>query len=106
MKLPARVTAAHYMTCQNPKCRRRKAVRAPSQAKRQRFCSKQCAGSVCGGWTKIPREVKVAIGRAAAARNRQRRMRELANESPIQIFRRAYRAGWQSGVRYMKRCAS
>lgn len=106
MKLPARVTAAHYIVCQNPRCRRHKAVRSPSQAKRQRFCSKACAGATVGGFTTIPLEVRRARSKAQGQRNRQKRMRELAGESPILIHRRAYRAGWKAGIRYMQRCAS
>jgi hypothetical protein len=103
MKLPLRVTEAHYFTCQNPECRQRKAVRSPSQAKRQRFCSKACAGAVCGGFVTIPLEVRRQRAKVQGQRGRQKRMAELQQFTPIDLYRRAYRCGWKAGIRYMQR---
>jgi len=105
MKLPLRVTTAHYLICENPSCRKRKAVKSPSQARRQRFCSKPCAAAVTGGFVTIPLEVRRARSKLQGQRRRQQRMAELQQWSPIEIYRRAYRAGWKAGIRYMERWA-
>lgn len=104
MNLPATVTPAHFVTCEY--CGLEKAVRSPSQAKRQRFCSRRCAATVTGGVATIPKAERSARAKAAGLKHRQRRMAELGQWTRIEVYRRAYRCGWKAGIRYMQKYAS
>jgi hypothetical protein len=110
MKLPQRLTAAHYLTCQNPACRRRKAVHSPGVAKRQRFCSRQCGAKVTGYFSTLPKAEITRLAKEAAQKVKHQRWatvgERLARMTAQQLYRTAYRSGWKAGIRYMQRWGS
>jgi hypothetical protein len=91
----------HYLACQ-----RIYPVKSPFEQRRRKYCSRRCAGLAVGGVWRIPTEAKRAAAKKAAQINRQKAMARLADLSPWQIWRKAWSAGWKSGVRYARRCAA
>lgn len=92
-----------YFTCQNPKCRRQKRVKYPSEQKHRRFCSRRCVGAVCGPVATFTLEHRLRLAEKSKRTRRAKAMAKLKDLSPVAIYRMAFSTGWKAGVRSARR---
>jgi hypothetical protein len=92
-----------FIVCANPACEALKRVPSRSQQQRQRFCSRRCAGQICGAVAHLTREQRRAAALKSKRARQRRALRRLAKLSKVEVYRAAYSVGWKAGARSARR---
>jgi hypothetical protein len=92
-----------FIVCANPRCEAVKRVPSRFQQQRQRFCSRRCAGQICGAVVHLTLEQRRAAALKSKRARQRRALRRLAKLSKVEIYRTAYSVGWKAGARSARR---
>jgi hypothetical protein len=93
-----------FIVCANPACRKVKEVRSPYEQRTIKTCSRRCQAVVFNYAARnmTPEDRRRGAERSKVVRRRAA-MRALEGLTPVQIYRKAFSAGWHAGVQSARR---